>query len=199
VRIGVLALQGDVREHRHSLAGVGVETREVRIPAHLEGVDGLVMPGGESTTLGKLLAKSGLDEAIAAFAGEGGAVFGTCAGLILMAQSINGSEQPRLGLMDVEVDRNAYGRQVESFEAGLEIAALGEQMFQGVFIRAPQIASVGREVEVLAQFGGRPVLVRQGRLLGAAFHPELTDDLRLHRYFVSLMAAGTGGSTPAHE
>jgi len=198
VRIGVLALQGDVREHLRSLAAAGAEAGEVRTPAQLEGLDGLVIPGGESTTLGKLLAKVSLDRAIAGFAQQGRGIFGTCAGLILMAQSINGSRQPRLGLMDVEVDRNAYGRQVQSFEAELEMPALGTQAFAGVFIRAPRIAAVGPGVEVLAEFGGHPVLVREGALLAAAFHPELSDDPRLHRYFLSLVAGEwTAEGSPA--
>jgi 5'-phosphate synthase pdxT subunit len=188
VKIGVLALQGDVREHMASLVAAGAEAVEVRSPQAVQGLDGLVMPGGESTTLGKLLAKTALDQAIAAFAREGKAIFGTCAGLILMAHDVNGSGQPRLGLMDLRVDRNAYGRQINSFEADLDIPALGKQAFTCVFIRAPQIASVGSGVEVLAEFEGRPILVRQGRLLAAAFHPELTDDLRVHRYFLSLVA-----------
>ena len=191
MRIGVLALQGDVREHLASLAGAGAEAVEVRTPAQLRGLDGLVIPGGESTTLGILLAKGSLDRAIEGFARGGGAVFGTCAGLILMARSINGSRQPRLGLMDVQVDRNAYGRQVQSFEAWLAIPALGERPFAGIFIRAPQVAAVGPGVEVLAELAGRPILVRQGRLLAAAFHPELTGDLRVHRYFLSLVAEAT--------
>ena len=197
MRIGVLALQGDVREHLRSLEAAGAEAVEIRTPGELDGLDGLVIPGGESTTVGKLLVKGQVDQAIKRFVGQGGAVFGTCAGLILMSRSINGSEQPRLGLMDLQVDRNAYGRQINSFEAELSIPALGKQMFHGVFIRAPQIATVGQGVQVLGEFAGRPILVRQGRLLAAAFHPELTDDLRVHRYFLSLAAGGSADRDPA--
>ncbi len=184
--IGVLALQGAFREHEKTLraCGEGIETRQVRLPGQLEGIDALVIPGGESTTMGKLMVEFGLLEPIREKAAGGLPVFGTCAGLIMLATEISGSGQPRLGLMDMLVERNAFGRQVDSFEADIEIARLGQEPFRAVFIRAPYIMKVGPEVEVLASYGEKIVFARQGRFLAAAFHPELTDDLRVHRYFL---------------
>ncbi|MFZ5642951.1 MAG: pyridoxal 5'-phosphate synthase glutaminase subunit PdxT [Bacillota bacterium] len=184
--IGVLALQGAFREHEKMLrsCGEGIETRQIRLPAQLEGLDGLVIPGGESTTMGKLMIEYGLLEPIQELGSKGLSIFGTCAGMILLSKDIAGSAQPRLGLMDISVERNAFGRQVESFEADIEIPVLGEDPFSSVFIRAPYILSVGEGVEVLARFGEKIVFARQGRFLAAAFHPELTRDLRIHRYFL---------------
>lgn len=183
--IGVLALQGAFREHQQMLEALGVKTRQVRKPEELEGICGLIIPGGESTTIGKLLVDYGLMEPIRKRAAEGMPIFGTCAGLILLAKDIAGSEQPRLGLMDMRVERNAFGRQVESFEVDLKVPALGEKPLRAVFIRAPYISAVGPEVEVLARLDdGKIVLAREGRLIACAFHPELTDDNRLHRYFL---------------
>ncbi|MCL5056417.1 MAG: pyridoxal 5'-phosphate synthase glutaminase subunit PdxT [Actinobacteria bacterium] len=184
--IGVLALQGAFREHEKMLRACGedMETRQVRLPGQLEGIDGLVIPGGESTTMGKLMIEFGLLEPIRELGDRGVPIFGTCAGLIMLAKDIAGSEQPRLGLMDISVERNAFGRQVESFEDDLDIPAIGEEPFRAVFIRAPYILSVESSVQVLARFGEKIVFARQGRLLAAAFHPELTGDARVHRYFL---------------
>lgn len=182
--VGVLALQGAFREHQHSLEACGVKTVQVRKPQQLEGLDALVIPGGESTTMGKLLLQYDLMEPIVNLGRKGLPIFGTCAGLIILAREINGSDQPRLGLMNIKVERNAFGRQVHSFEADLDISELGEQPFRGVFIRAPYIMDVSDGVKVLATFEGKIVCARQKNLLSAAFHPELTQDLRLHRYFL---------------
>lgn len=186
MQVGVLAMQGAFREHREAFARLGSGAREIRKPADLEGVEALVLPGGESTTIGKLLVDFGLLEPVREMAARGVPFLGTCAGLVLLAREIRGSQQPRLGLLDIAVLRNGYGRQVESFEADLEIPALGEAPFRGVFIRAPLVEAVGPGVEVLATFAGKPVLVRQGNLLAASFHPELTSDLRLHSYFLGM-------------
>lgn len=179
-RVGVLALQGAFREHARALRVAGAEVVEVRLPEQLDGLDGLVIPGGESTTITKLAALYGLDDAIRGFEGP---VFGTCAGMILVDRS-------HLGLADLEVDRNAYGRQVASFEADLELNG-EERPFRGVFIRAPRVRDVGPGVEVLAELDGEPVLLRDGRVLVAAFHPELTDDSRIHERFLELVTEAT--------
>ena len=180
LRIGVLALQGAFREHARMLRGLGAEVVEVRLPEELDGLDGLVIPGGESTTITKLARIYGLDEAILRFRG---AILGTCAGMIVL-------DRDHLGLADLEVDRNAFGRQVRSFEADVDL--LGEQEpLRGVFIRAPRIRDVGSEVEVLGELDGEPVLVRDGRLLLASFHPELTDDERVHERFLEMVRAAT--------
>jgi 5'-phosphate synthase pdxT subunit len=187
VAAGVLALQGDVAEHLRALREAGAdEVREVRRPADLDGLRTLVIPGGESTTIGKLMVEYGLDEAIRRRVGEGMAVFGTCAGLILLSTEIEGSDQPRLGLLPARVRRNAYGRQVDSFETVLEVPALSPEPMPAVFIRAPRVESVGPGVEVLARHAGSPVLCRAGRILAATFHPELTADRRLHRHALEL-------------
>jgi pyridoxal 5'-phosphate synthase pdxT subunit len=172
-RIGVLAVQGNVREHAAMLRRLGAEAIEVRKPEQVDGLDGLVVPGGESTTFMRLMRLYGLDEAIRGFDRP---VLGTCAGMIVL-------DREHLGLIDVEVERNAYGRQVASFEADLELAG-EERPLRGIFIRAPRIRDTGPDVEVLAEYGGRPVLVRQGRFLVAAFHPELTEDARVHELFL---------------
>ena len=177
--IGVLALQGNFREHAAMLRRLGADVVEVRKPEELEGLDGLVVPGGESTTFMRLMRLYGLDEAVRAFAGP---VFGTCAGMIVL-------DREHLGAVDVAVDRNAYGRQVASFEADLELAGDREPL-RGVFIRAPRVSDVGDDVEVLAEHDGVPVLLRDGRLLVAAFHPELTDDTRIHQLFLDLVREG---------
>jgi 5'-phosphate synthase pdxT subunit len=173
LRIGVLALQGNVREHAATLGRLGADVVEVRQPGQLDGLDGLVIPGGESTTFTRLMRLYGLDEAVRAFAGP---VFGTCAGMIVL-------DRDHLGLVDVRVRRNAFGRQVASFETDLDVAGEDEP-FRAVFIRAPWIEEVGPGVEVLAEVDGRPVLAREGRYLVAAFHPELTADTRLHELFL---------------
>ena len=190
LRIGILALQGNVREHADVLRSLGAEVVEVRRPGQLDGLDGLVVPGGESTTIGKLVQLSGLEEPLRSF---DGAVLGTCAGMILLARdAVDGRpDQPHLGLADVTVRRNAFGRQVASFEAELELAG-EEAPLHGVFIRAPWIEDVGPDVEVLAEWEGHPVLVRQGRVVLAAFHPELTDDTRVHELFLQAVREESG-------
>ncbi len=189
VRAGVLALQGDVLEHARALREAGAtEVREVRRPADLDGLTALVMPGGESTTIGKLMAEYGLDEAIPRRLHEGMAVFGTCAGLILLSTDVVDFDQPLLGLLPATVRRNAYGRQVDSFETTLGVPAVSSEPLPAVFIRAPRVESVGDGVQVLAEHGGHPVLCRYGRILAATFHPELTPDRRLHRYLLELGA-----------
>jgi pyridoxal 5'-phosphate synthase pdxT subunit len=190
MKIGVLALQGDFAEHVVMLKCLGVETTEVRLPAHLTGLDGLIMPGGESTTIGKLAVAFGLMEPLREF-GKSRAVWGTCAGAIFLSKDAK-REQPLLGLMDISVERNAFGAQVDSFEADLEIAALmgaknGSLPYHAVFIRAPIIASVGGAVKVLSVLpDGRIVAAQENKLLATSFHPELTRDSRFHEYFLSL-------------
>ncbi len=189
MRIGVLALQGDFLEHRKVLEGLGVEAVEVRLPEHLDGLQGLILPGGESTAIGKLMVEYGLLEPIRARARAGFPLWGTCAGMILMAREAVDAlpGQPVLGVMDIVVRRNAFGRQVDSFEADLEVPALGPEPVRAVFIRAPWIEAWGPEVEVLARLeDGTAVAARQGHLLATAFHPELTDDPRFHAYFLEL-------------
>jgi pyridoxal 5'-phosphate synthase pdxT subunit len=176
MRVGVLAVQGAFREHAAMLRRLGAEVVEVRKPEHLDGLDGLVIPGGESTAIGRLIRLYGLEEAIRRFSAP---VFGTCAGMIVL-------DRNHLGLVDLEVERNAYGRQVASFEADLPLAGDAEPL-RGVFIRAPRVLDVGPEVEVLAELDGEPVLLRQGRFLVASFHPELTDDTRVHERFLELV------------
>jgi 5'-phosphate synthase pdxT subunit len=173
MKIGVLALQGNFREHAAMLRRLGADAVEVRKPEQLEGLDGLVVPGGESTTFMRLMRLYGLEDAIRRFQQP---VFGTCAGLIVL-------DRKHLGLVDVEVARNAYGRQVFSFEADLDLAG-DDKPLRGVFIRAPRVEAAGDDVEVLAKLDGKPVLLRQGRFLVATFHPELTDDTRVHELFL---------------
>jgi 5'-phosphate synthase pdxT subunit len=176
LKIGVLAVQGNFREHAAMLRRLGADVVEVRLPEQLADLDGLVIPGGESTTFTRLMRLYGLDEAVRSFAG---AVLGTCAGMIVL-------DRAHLGAVDLEVDRNAYGRQVASFEADLLLEDEDEPL-RGVFIRAPRVRQVGPEVEVLAELDGEPVLVRQGRFILAAFHPELTDDTRVHERFLGVV------------
>lgn len=189
MRIGVLAVQGNFREHLAMLDRLGVETREVRKPEQLEGLDGLVIPGGESTAIGRLIRLYGLEAPLAAFQRP---LLGTCAGMILLArEAVDGvPSQPLLGLVDASVRRNGYGRQVWSFEADLDLPGDGPPL-RGVFIRAPRVVSVGPEVEILAELDGDPVLVRQGGVLLAAFHPELTNDTRVHELFVDMVREET--------
>jgi 5'-phosphate synthase pdxT subunit len=181
LRIGVLALQGAFREHALVLRRLGADVVEVRLPQDLVGLDGLVIPGGESTTMTRLARSYGLDQAIRSF---DGAIFGTCAGMILL-------DRDRLGLIDLRVRRNAFGRQVASFEADLELAG-EEEPFRAVFIRAPWVDEAGPEVEILASVDDHPVLARQGRVLVASFHPELTDDTRIHERFLELVKGAVG-------
>jgi pyridoxal 5'-phosphate synthase pdxT subunit len=188
--IGVLGLQGDFSLHRNSLERLGASAPKIRRPAELESCDGLVVPGGESTTFGKMLRETGLYEAIRSFA-ETRPVMGTCAGLIALATRISNDGLEALGLIDVEVERNAYGRQVDSFVAGVRVPALGgAPEFEGVFIRAPKIRSIGKGTEAVGFLGQDPVMVRNERILAMTFHPELTDDLRIHLYFIEEFAGG---------
>lgn len=184
--IGVLALQGAVREHIRSIEACGAKAIEIKRTDQLEHIDGLILPGGESTTMRRLIDSYGFFEAIQAFGKQGKPVFGTCAGLILMASEIEGQETAHLGLMDMKVARNAFGRQVASFEAELEISHVGED-FNAVFIRAPYVMEVGPEVEVLATCQDRIVAAKQGHYLCTAFHPELTDDNRFITFFVAMV------------
>lgn len=184
--IGVLDLQGAVREHVAVLERLGIPAIRVRLPDELDTAAALIIPGGESTTVGKLMERRGLDMAIRERAAAGMPVFGTCMGMITMAREIDGSEQHRLGLMDIGVLRNAFGRQLDSFEADLEVPSLGPEPVHAVFIRAPVVTRVGSGVEVLARWEGNPVAVRQGRLLATSFHPELTRDTRFHELLVKM-------------
>ncbi len=186
MKIGVLALQGAVREHCNTLRACGAEAVEVRYPEQFGEIDGLIIPGGESTTVGKLLVRYEMLEPLAELGRKGFPIFGTCTGLILLAKEILGSDQPRLGLMDITVNRNAFGRQIASFETDLPVAGIGPPDFHAIFIRAPYITSVGPGVEVLAKLDEKILLARQGRLLAGAFHPELTGDLRIHQYFIDI-------------
>jgi len=195
MKIGVLALQGDFEEHCALLKHLGVEAREVRLPEHLQGLSGLILPGGESTTIGKLAGDYGLLEPLQALGGAL-AIWGTCAGLVFMARDV-GMEQPILGIMDVVVQRNAFGRQIDSFEEDLAITGVENGPFPGIFIRAPVITEVGPSAQVLCRLkDGRVVAVRQGNLLATSFHPELTRDDRLHRYFLRIAAETDSRDTP---
>jgi len=183
--VGVLALQGDVREHSRMAAAAGGAAAAVRLPADLEGVDALIIPGGESTAIGRLAVLYGMIDPLRRRIEDGLPVLGTCAGMIFLASGVTDGAQPQLGVLDMVVERNAFGRQNESFECGLEVEGWDEAL-HAVFIRAPLVDEVGPEVEVLAEHEGRPVLVRSGRVLAAAFHPELTGDLRLHRMLIGM-------------
>jgi 5'-phosphate synthase pdxT subunit len=185
VKVGILALQGAVREHASALSELGAHPVEVRAPSDLSGIDALVLPGGESTTMSLLLESSGLFEPVAAALAEGMPVFGTCAGMILLACDVldGRPDQRFFGAIDLTVRRNAFGRQVDSFETSLDVDGLAEP-FDAVFIRAPFVERAGEAVEVLATVGGHPVLCRSGSVLVAAFHPELSPDLRIHSLFL---------------
>jgi 5'-phosphate synthase pdxT subunit len=185
--VGVLGLQGAFEKHRKMVERCGFRTIIVRREDELAGVGGLIIPGGESTTVNTLFDRTGLADPIRRRAEEGMPIFGTCMGMIVLARTIHGLDQPSLGLLDIEVERNAFGRQVESFEAALDIPALAGGPFPGVFIRAPIVRSAGSGCEVLCTFEDRIVMVRQGRLLGTSFHPELTDDPRIHELFLSMV------------
>ncbi|HEX2949728.1 MAG TPA: pyridoxal 5'-phosphate synthase glutaminase subunit PdxT [Armatimonadota bacterium] len=189
VLIGVLALQGDVREHIDAIRRAGGEAIPVKTREEIEKVDGLIIPGGESTTVGKLLDRFHLMDVVRHFPEEGKPIFGTCTGMILLAKDIEGSDQHRLGLMDVTVRRNAFGRQVDSFEEDVPVEGVAGGPVRAVFIRAPYITEVKPGVEVLAEHNGHPILVREGDLLAAAFHPELTDDTRIHQLFIAMVEA----------
>ncbi len=184
--MGVLSLQGDVREHVRALGSAGAEAVPVKTAEQFEDVDALVIPGGESTTIGKLASRFGLLEPIRVATADGMPVFGTCAGMIFLASSITEGSQPLLESLDVVVRRNAFGRQNESFEADLEVVGF-DHPYHAVFIRAPWVEKVGAGVEVLAEVEGHPVLIRQDRILASSFHPELTTDPRIHRMFLDLI------------
>jgi 5'-phosphate synthase pdxT subunit len=198
--IGVLALQGDFSEHAAVVRRLGVEAREVRKAEDLKGLDGLIIPGGESTTFGRLIDDFRLHEPLSAFVRSGVPTWGTCAGLILLARHASDLPYPTLQALDIEVDRNAYGRQVDSFEADIEVPQLGDEPYHAVFIRAPVVASTGPDVEVLARCSRtdgepeQPVAVRQGSVMATAFHPELTPDTRFHRYFLDIVHDGRSAS-----
>jgi pyridoxal 5'-phosphate synthase pdxT subunit len=185
VKIGILAVQGDFEAHAAMLAGMGVESSEVRTPADLDGCDGLILPGGESTTQLQFLQEEGLFDAIRDFASEGGAIFGTCAGAILLAAEVKNPAQDSLGLLDMAVLRNAYGRQIAS-EVASGPSTLKKEPLEMVFIRGPVIERVGPDVEVLAEYAGKPALVQKGHIMAATFHPELTDDTTVHERFVNM-------------
>ena len=197
MKIGVLALQGDFALHRAALDRLGVASVEVRMPAELDAVDGLIMPGGESTTLLKLMDTWGFVPALEKFHAEGKPIYGTCAGLILLAREVENPAQPSLGLIDIGAERNAYGRQKESFETTAP-ADLGEGSvtLKLVFIRAPRIRRLGPGVTPLVWHGGECVMAREGSVLVGAFHPELTDDLAVHRYFARMVQASRGSPGP---
>lgn len=184
-------MQGAFHKHRLAVEALGVDCCEVRLPQQLDDCDGLIIPGGESTTISKQIAFNGFTEPLQDFAREK-AIFGTCAGLVLMAQTVTEDAVPSMGCMDITVERNAYGRQTESFSAPMSL--WDDSEFHAVFIRAPQVLSHGDEVEVLAWWEDRPVLLRQGRHLASAFHPELTDDLRIHAYFLELCSTKVTGA-----
>ncbi|CAN5224124.1 pyridoxal 5'-phosphate synthase glutaminase subunit PdxT [soil metagenome] len=191
----MLAVQGAVREHVNAIREIGADAVEVRLPRDLVDLDALILPGGESTAMRKLIDAYGLREPIAALARAGTPMLGTCAGMILLAERNADGEEPVFGLLDIEVRRNAYGRQLDSFEADLEIPVLGEAPLHGVFIRAPVVTDVGPRTEVLARDpDGQPVAVRTGRILATAFHPELTGDRRMHRLLAEMIGEGVGRS-----
>jgi 5'-phosphate synthase pdxT subunit len=193
VKIGILAVQGDFAAHAAMLAGLGADTAEVRTVADLDGCDGLILPGGESTTQLQFLQEEGLFEAVKKFAAEGGAIFGTCAGAILLATEVKNPAQASLGLLDMTVLRNAYGRQLSS-DVFSGTNTLTDVPMEMVFIRAPIIDRVGPGVEVLAEYGGKPVLVRKANIMAATFHPELSSDSTVHRCFLELVGASHGRS-----
>jgi 5'-phosphate synthase pdxT subunit len=196
--IGIVAVQGDFAAHAAALARLSQPARLVRKPADLADLAGLILPGGESTTMLRFLAEDGLAEPLVELARQGLPIFGTCAGLILMARQVSNPVQDSLGLMDVVVRRNGYGRQVDSFIDTIEAPAIAAEPVEGVFIRAPTVEAVGASVEVLGTWRGEPVLIRQGLLLACTFHPELSTDLSIHRFFVDMLhvrAEAPGGST----
>jgi 5'-phosphate synthase pdxT subunit len=186
VKVGVFALQGAVREHVRAVEECGAEAVVIKLKEQLKEVDGLILPGGESTTMRRLIDKYDFMSELKEFAAAGKPMFGTCAGLILLAKRLVGYEAPHIGVMDVTVERNSFGRQRESFEADLDIAGVAEN-FAAVFIRGPHIVEAGENVEVLAKYDGRIVAAREGQFLGCSFHPELTDDHRMTAYFINMV------------
>ena len=197
MKIGVLAVQGDFAEHIAVLRRLNAECREVRLPEHLDGLNGLIIPGGESTTLSRLMSIYDLREPVQAMAEEGRAVWGTCAGMIMLANEITEADPVPLQLMDIGVQRNAFGRQIDSFEQELDIAGMEPDTFHAIFIRAPVVIRVGPGVKTLAALpDGQAVAVRQDNLMATAFHPELTGDTRLHQYFLDLASATASAGSP---
>ena len=199
MEVGVLAIQGDFAEHIAVLGKLGVKAREVRLPEHLDSLDGLIVPGGESTTLSRLMTIYSLREPVTKMAELGHAVWGTCAGMIMLSREITENDPVPLGVIDIGVQRNAFGRQVDSFEQSLNVCGLGPDPFHAIFIRAPLIIRVGEDVKVLSTLDGeRPVAVQQGNLMATSFHPELTNDYRFHRHFLDL-AVGKNKSSKARK
>ena len=184
-KIGVLALQGDFKEHIDMLKNCKVAAEEVRLPRDLQNIDGLIIPGGESTTIGKLMCQNKLDQEIIKKHNQGMAIYGTCAGAILLSKSISGSSQPRLNLLDISVVRNEYGRKIDSFETELDIDKIGK--FKGIFIRAPVIGKTGKKIKILSRLRNNPVFIQQDNIIASTFHPELTDDNRIHNYFLEIV------------
>ncbi len=182
---GVLAMQGAYAKHIESIRRIGIAAMEIRTVSDLDRADCLIIPGGESTTIGKLLDKNGLFYPVKNRIENGMPVLGTCAGMILLAKEVCGMDQPLLGVMDITVERNAYGRQIDSFETPLAVKGITGEPFSGIFIRAPRIRNVGAGVEILASYDGIPVMVRQNNIFALSFHPELTDDTRLHSLFIA--------------
>lgn len=193
--IGVLGLQGDVEEHLAMLEQCKVDTLRVKTPEELRAADALIIPGGESTTVGAMLERFGLTKPLLDRVKKGMPVWGTCMGMIVMAEHVAGSDQPTLGLLHIDVKRNAFGRQVESAEVPLNIEGLGGKPFPGVFIRAPWIEAARDGAKIIASLDGKGVMVRQGKLMGTSFHPELTDDPRIHKLFIDLVARERGALT----
>jgi len=187
LKIGVLGLQGDVREHIEMLQLLGVETLVVKLPEDLQLVDGLIIPGGESTTMIRIMKEVEMYEPLKEKINKGFPVYGTCAGMILLANRVKDSDQLTLQVLDVEVERNAYGRQIESFEVDINVPEFGEKPFRAVFIRAPKIVELGNNVEVLAKYEDAPVFVRENNVMATSFHPELTKDTRIHEYFIKMV------------
>jgi len=187
--IGVLSVQGDVEEHMDALLAIKVEPRAVKTPEDIDEIDGLIIPGGESTTVGEMIGRFGLTPPLEKRVAAGMPVWGTCMGMIVLAKKVQGSLQPTLGMLSIEVKRNAFGRQIESAEVPLNITGVEGKPFPGVFIRAPWIESAWDDARILSRLDGRGVMVRQKRILGTSFHPELTDDRRVHRYFSEMVAA----------
>ncbi len=186
MKIGVLGMQGDIEEHLAIMEKIGIDAVRVKSVKTLEGVDGLIMPGGESTTMLKLLKLTGLFEALKEKIEHGFPVYGTCAGLILLAKKVEHPEQDSLGALDLSVSRNGYGRQIDSFSAKISIPVIGEKAFEAVFIRAPVITKVGK-VEVLATYNNEPVFVKDGNVIASTFHPELSNDTRIHSFFLEMV------------
>ena len=190
LRIGVLAIQGDFLEHGKMLEAISIDWREVRLPDQLEGLDGLIIPGGESTTIVQLMDIYGFRDAIKRKSREGMAVWGTCAGMIVIARKLLDRRPEPLGLMDIEVSRNAFGRQVDSFETDIQVSSIEGDPIHAIFIRAPVVTDVGPEVEIIAKVeDGKPVAVTQGKLMATSFHPELTSDTRMHELFCRLSSS----------